>query len=247
MSVYRVKPKPGEEPHKWKVEKFAEIGGDETFVRHLTELTTVLNATLIFDEQREDVNNAIMAILIDGLMPAFAELEKIRASHGKPLPMMDRRELYHDFCRKLWKAYKDLTQRAALVAGFNIGFLFTSDKDFAKGLKEFQANYPDVRPELGKSLEEARSRWQNELAKFRNTFLEHQDSDPKQFAKFYHPEYVEWLFDEVWNTIVDLMAVLLESRLPYGTKLALPDLTKNPQWPNRFVFDVPAFRNMKDR
>jgi hypothetical protein len=165
MSVYRLKPKAGEEPHKWKVEKF--------------------------DEQREDVNNAIMAILIDGLMPAFAELGKIRASDGKPLPMMDRRELYHDFCRKLWKAYKDLTQRAALVAGFNIGFLFTSDKDFAKGLKEFQATYPDVRPELGKSLEEARGRWQNELAKFRNTFLEHQDSDPKQFAKFYHPKYVE--------------------------------------------------------
>ena len=245
MTVYRVAPKPGEEPYKWKVEKFAEIGWNETFVRHVTELCTVLNATLIFDKQREDVNNSIMTILTDGLMPAFAELEKIRAFEGKPLPVMDRREFYHDFCRKLWKAYKDLTQHAASAAGFNIGFLFTSDKEFAKGLKEFQRNHPDVRTELGKSLEEARDRWQNELAKFRNTFLEHQDSDSKQFAEFYQLKYIERLFEEVWNTIVDLLAVLLESRLPYGTKLALPDLKKNPKWPNRFVFDHPAFRNLK--
>jgi hypothetical protein len=245
MAVYRVEPKPGEEPNKWKVEKFAEIGWDNKFVRDICELCTILNATLIFDQQREDMNNAIMTILTDGLMPAFTELKKIRAFDGKPLPMMDRREFYHDFCRKLWKAYKDLTQRAANTAGFNVGFLFKSDKEFATGLKEFQADYPDVRPELGKSLQEVRDRWQNELAKFRNTFLEHQDSDPKQFAKFYQPSYIESLFEEVWNTIVDLLAVLLESRLPHGTKLALPNLEQNPKWPNRFVFDHPAFRDMK--
>jgi hypothetical protein len=235
----------GVEPNKWKVEKFADISWNETFVRHVTELGTVLNATLIFDKQREDVQSAIMTILTDGLLPAFAELEKIRAFDGKPLPVMNRREFYHDFCRKLWKAYKDLTQRAASATGFNIGFLFTSDKEFAKGLKEFQKNYPDVRPELGKSLEETRDRWQKELAKFRNTFLEHQDSDSKQFAKFYQLKYIERLFEEGWNSIVDLLAVLLESRLPHGTKLALPDLNKNPKWPNRFVFDNPAFRDMK--
>lgn len=243
MAVYRVEPKPGEEPYKWKVEKFAEIGWDETFVRHITELCTVLNATLIEGKQREEVNNAIMTILMDGLLPAFGELRKIRAFDGKQLPIMDRREFYHDFCRKLWKAYKDLTQRAATEMGFDIGFLFQEDKGFAKGLKKFQANYPNVRPELGRSLEEARRRWQNELRQFRNTFLEHQDADPKHFAKFYQLGYIESLFKEVWNTIVDLLAVLLESRLPHGTKLALPDLNKNPKWPNRFVFDHPAFRD----
>ena len=245
MSVYRVKLKPGEEPNKWKVEKFAEIGWNEKFVRDTCELRTILNATMIFDQQREDVNNAIMTILTDGLMPAFSELEKIRAFDGKPLPLMDRREFYHDFCRKLWKAYKDLTQRAATAAGFNIGFLFMSDKEFARGVAEFHANYPTVRPELGKSLEETRNQWQNDLAKFRNTFLEHQNTDSRQFVRFYQLAFIESLFEEVWNTIVDLMAVLLESRLPNGTKLALPNLEKNPNWPNRFVLDNPAFRDMK--
>lgn len=245
MSVFRVKSEPGKEPCDWKVEKFAEIGWSEKFVRDMTELSTVLNATMIFGQQREDVNDAIGTILMDGLMPAFRELEQIRAAEGKQLPILDRRELYHDFCRKIWKAYKDLTQRAAKEAGFNIGFLFRDDKDFKKGLEEFQQNHPDVRPELGKSLEEVRGRWQNELATFRNTFLEHQDSDPKLFAKFYDIKYVEVLFEEVWNTIVDLLAVLLEAKLPNHTKLALPDRNKMPNWPNRFVFHISGVKFVK--
>lgn len=86
-AAYRVQSKPGQEPNKWKVEKFAEIGWDEKFVRDMCELKTILDATLIFDQQREDANNAIMTILTDGLMPAFAELGKIRAFDGKSLPV----------------------------------------------------------------------------------------------------------------------------------------------------------------
>src|SRR5215831_8216436 len=138
MSVYRMESEPGKHPSKFKMEKFADIGWNETFVRHVTELTTIVDATSIFDKQREDTKHAIMAILMDGLLPAFAELEKIRAFDGKPIPLMDRREFYHDFYSKLWKAYKDLTQRAATVAGFKIGFIFQSDNEFRKGLGEFQ-------------------------------------------------------------------------------------------------------------
>ena len=77
MSVFRVQPKPGEEPHKWKVEKFAEIGWENKFVRHVTELITILGGTTIFDKQREDVNNAIMAILMDGLMTCSPEISPL--------------------------------------------------------------------------------------------------------------------------------------------------------------------------
>lgn len=245
MSVYRVKAEAGKEPRDWKVEKFAEIGWNEKFVRDMTELSTVLNATMIFGQQREDVNDAIGTILMDGLMPAFRELEQIRAAEGKQLPILDRRELYHDFCRKIWKAYKDLTQRAATEIGFNIGFLFIDPAGFKNGLKKFEEDYPSVRPELGKALEETRSRWQNELAKFRNTFLEHQDSDPKLFAKFYDTKYVEVLFEEVWNTIVELLAVLLEAKLPSHTKLAIPDPNQMPNWPNRFVFHLTGVKFVK--
>jgi hypothetical protein len=163
MSVYRVNPKPGEEPNKWTVEKFADINGDEKFIRHMHELSTIVDATMIFGQQREDIKNAVSSILLDGLMPAFAELEKIRASKVKSLPLMDVRELYHNFSGKLWKSYKGLTQDAAKTAGFEIGFLFEKKSEFKKGLLVFQTNYPTVRPELGKALEEVRKKWQNEL------------------------------------------------------------------------------------
>jgi len=97
MSVYRIVPKPGEEPHEWRSEKFEEINGDEMFIRHVTELHTIVDATLIVDQQRDDVKSAVTSILLNGLMPAFAELQNIRASHRRPLPLMNQRELYHDF------------------------------------------------------------------------------------------------------------------------------------------------------
>jgi len=245
MSVFRVKSEPGKEPRDWTVEKFATIDGDEKFIRDMCELKTVLHATMIFGKQREDADDAIGSILFDGLMPAFSELQKIRAGAGKDLPIMDRRELYHNFYGKLWKSYKELTQRAATVIGFNIGFLFSSNSDFKKGLKEFESAYPAVRPELGAGLANARKRWQNDLALFRNTLVEHPQGDPDRFGKYYDLQCAEFLFEEVWNSIVDLIAVLLESKLSGGTKLALPDPRTLPNWRNRFVFDVPALRNLK--
>jgi len=86
MAVYQVKTN-GEEPHKWKVETFANISGDETFVKHVGELHTEVDATLIEGQQRDDVKHAIMVILTDGLMPSFVELEQIRASVGKDMPI----------------------------------------------------------------------------------------------------------------------------------------------------------------
>jgi hypothetical protein len=243
MSVFRVKVGPGKEPCDWKVEKFADIDGEEMFIRHVNELTEILNATSISGKQRDDVRGKLISILIDGLLPAFKELKEIVAAKSKDIPILDRRELYHDFYRKLWKAYKDLTQRAALEMGFNIGFLYQKPSEFRKGLDEFRIQNPKVRAELGTALEEVRESWQNDLATFRNTYLEHQNSDASSYAKYYDPQYAAFLFDHVWNVIVDLLAVLLESKLFHDTKLARPDPIKTPNWRNRFIFDMPILGN----
>ena len=235
MSVYRIVPKPGEEPHKWKVETFANIDGNEIFIRHINELCEILGATSIRDQQREDAKYAILSVLFDGLMPAFAELQKIKTLEEKSLPLMDVRELYHGFYGKLWTAYKDLTQRAAAAIGFKIGFLFQDDKDFAKALPQLLTDHPGLRPELGKALEHARTSWQNEIGLFRNTVVVHPDADATNYAKFYETAFAEWMFTEVWNMIVDLLALLLETRLFHGQRLFLPDLEKYPKWPNRFM------------
>jgi hypothetical protein len=245
MAVYQVKNN-GLEPNKWPVVKFADIGGDEPFVKQILELATIVDAGLIEGNERENLKEAVVSILVDGLMPAFAELEKIRALAEKNIPLMNRWQMYEDLARRLWKTHKELMQKAAALAGFDLGFLFKDEKEFQKGLKALRQLHPTVRAGVEKFLEGTRDRWQNDLSQFRNTWVEHQTGDREKFKKFYDPQYAESLFHAVWETSVQILAVLLEVHLPHGTRLVEQHPNDpGPRWPNRFRYDHPAFRNMK--
>src|SRR5882762_676635 len=120
-------------PRDWKPVHFANVGTDEAFIREMLELITILEGSLILGEQREKAMGAILTIMNDGLIPAFMELRTIRAPETASLPIADRLQPYEDFARKLWKAYKDLTQRTAEIMGFDIGFLYQKDTKFEEG------------------------------------------------------------------------------------------------------------------
>jgi len=156
---------------------------------------------MIEGAQREDVKHALVSILIDGLMPAFLKLGEIRASVDQAMPLMNREQLYEDFARKSWKAYKELMQVALDLMGHKIGFLFKCEKEFREGLVDLRSRNPELRAGFEKFLEETRDEWQNDLSKFRNTWVEHQRGERKQFQKFYEPRNAELLFDTVWRTI----------------------------------------------
>jgi len=136
MSVYRAG-HDGLEPNQWKVEKVADVGTSEEFVKEMSDMLTIVDATNIYDPQRQEVKEAITSILIDGLMPAFLELREIRAAVNRNIPLMTRWQLHEDFARKLWKSYKDLTEKAARSMGFKVGFLFDNEKKFAMASKSF--------------------------------------------------------------------------------------------------------------
>jgi hypothetical protein len=226
-------------PKDWKVAKLADVGTDEAFVRENLELITILNGTLIFGKQRDEVRNAICTIQIDGLVPAFLELRGIREIQGKDLPVVDKFQLYEDFSRKLWKAYKDLTQRAAKVMGFDVGFIWQEDPKFGEGLKRFRVEWPALPTEFDNFLRETRTEWQNGLSKFRNGFLEHQEGNRIDFAKFYDAQFVERLFSDACGTIVDLLVILMSLRLPPRVHIVLhDDKIHGPGWPNRFRFFI---------
>jgi hypothetical protein len=226
-------------PKDWKVQKLADVGTGEPFVRQISELFDILGGTRIFDPQRKAVNDSIGAILIDGLIPTFLELRAIRESQGKDLPIVDRLQLHEDFARKLWKAYKDLTQRAATAMGFDIGFLFQKDTKFLEGLKAFQAEHPEAAPNLEQYLRDTRRLWQNDLAQFRNGFLEHQEGSRRDHEKFYELNYLESLFPAVVRTIVDVLVMLMSFRLPPLVRIVEhDDAIHGPGWPNRFRVSV---------
>src|SRR5216684_471882 len=130
--------------------------------------------------------------------------------------------------------------------GFKLDFLFDSDKKFEAGLKKFREDNPGLRDDFEDFLRGNRVGWQNELAKFRNNWVEHAHDDPGKFKHFYQPETAEILFDATWRTIADILPPLLELRLLDGTKLVEqhPD-DPGPKWGQRFRYQHPSFEGLK--
>jgi hypothetical protein len=69
------------------------------------------------------------------------------------MPLLNRKLLYEDFSRVLWHAYKDQFPKVARNLGFNIGFLFENNREFEKGILEFNNLHPSIiAPQLGDYL-----------------------------------------------------------------------------------------------
>ena len=136
----------GGEPNTWEVKLFADMGSGEPFIDCFSgEFLELLGASNIHAEKEEAVKDAIMDILVDGLMPAFVDLRRICGSVITHMPELDRRKLHEDFAKRLWHAYKDLFPKACELLGFKIdSFAFRNDKDFEKSVAEFQAKSPSL-------------------------------------------------------------------------------------------------------
>jgi hypothetical protein len=197
----------------------------------------LLGATMISEPKREEVKHAIMTISTEGFMPAFEHLKRIRVSKTQQMPVLNRLQLFEDFSRVLWHAYKDLLQKAATVSGTNIGFLFQTDANFAKGLAEFEKEHTWVPKAFGEFLRVGRKNWQNELSDFRNHFLEHRQEEPAKYKDFYQPENAEALFDTAWRTTVEILVILLAKHFPPSVGLAeIPSAERSGTPPRRFQF-----------
>lgn len=138
MAVYKMESN-GLPPNKWPVVKVADVDGTEEFIKQMMNLHRLVDAGSIYDPQRAAVKSALTSILMDGLMPAFLELQQIRASVGMDLPLMNREQPYEDLARKLWKSYSDLMQKASELMGFKLAFLFDNDKKFRSERRNFEA------------------------------------------------------------------------------------------------------------
>jgi hypothetical protein len=245
--MWKVKVETGKPPSQWKVVHFADIGAEEEFVQQLImEMAELIGGTTIPDPRREEVKHAIMTISTEGLFPAFEHVKRIRASVKAQMPVLNRKQLYEDFTRVLWHGYKDLMQRAAVLMGAKIGFLFDTAAKFEKGLAEFREANPAVPPGFGDHLRTQRTNWQNDLADFRNLFLEHRQEEPEKFRIFYQPDSAEALFDSVWRTTADILVMLLAMHLPPGVGLVeIPVAERTAQNPRRFRWVIGSLQQAR--
>ncbi|MGA2725333.1 MAG: hypothetical protein ABSG79_23350 [Bryobacteraceae bacterium] len=239
MGIYTIKDTGGE-PNTWKVTHFANISGSEEFLIQLVvEMPELVDASVIYEPERQRLKEAIAAIPVDGLMPAFEDLKRIRASVNQEIPELNRRQLYETFTVALWRSYKDLMQRAAKLLEPEIGFLFQEDSKFEAGLITWGKKRPVIAQAVAPYLRKQRTTWQNELGAFRN-YLEHRnDADPARFESRYAPTHAEMVFGAVWRTIADILAMLVSLHLPPGTTLLeIPPEQRHPAMPRRFCFEV---------
>lgn len=237
-NVWGIKAEQDKEPNEWKVTHFAGFGTSEEFVETFTgEILELVDASLIFGAEREAIKNAIMILVTEGLMPAFEHLRKIRLSIANPVPEMNRRQLYEDFARVLWHAYKDLFPKAVLLLGFDIGFLFQKQADFEKGLAKFVSSHPSLILDVPELLRRQRTNWQQALSSFRNDFLEHRKADIADFADFYQPKTAEMLFGHAWRTMAELFPPFIEAHFaPTCSIMEIPMNERDPKRLRRWRF-----------
>jgi len=226
----------GKEPSQWETVQFTDGGASEEFVEFFTgELVELLEASAVYGNEREAVKDAINTTLVEGLMRSFEHLRRIRQSVSVRIPELRRLQLYEDFARELWHAYKDLMPKVALLLGFDIGFQFQKDAAFEKGLAEFNGKYPSLILDIPGVLKRQRVNWQQGLSEFRNDFLEHRKQDISVFERYYRPETAEVLFDHAWRTMADLLPVFVEARFPPMWSLReIPLAERDPKRPRRF-------------
>jgi hypothetical protein len=227
------------EPVSWKLKHFANISGSEEFLAQLMmEMPELVDASRIYEPERQKLKEAIAEICTEGLMPAFEHLKSIRASKAQDLPELNRKQLYETFTIVLWRAYKDLMQTAAKMMEPEFGFLFLPDAKFESGLARWIVKRPR-HAGMAVYFRERRAEWQIDLGNFRN-YLEHRDEmDPAIYARHYEPAHAEIIFNSVWRTIADIVAMLVSMHLPSSTMLVeIPTPERDPVRPRRFRYVV---------
>ena len=219
----------GKEPNEWPREVFSEVGTNDEFVRQLAdEFMELMGATSIFDPERQEVKDALMVLLIEGLLPAYVRLREIRGSTGRQIPVLNRRQQFEGLAGELWRAYKALMPKATKLLGYDLGFLFQKPPDFKKGIIAFRAAHPSRTNVLDHLLAQ-KVNWQDGLKAFRN-FVEHRGASPDKFAEYYKPEMAEFLIDAVWRTFANILPVFIASH--FNGPLTIEEIPLAEQDPN---------------
>lgn len=223
-----------------RIELFSDVGTGEPFIARIgLGLIEILNATHF--KQRKKINDAILDIIFEGLLPAFISLREIRELEAKKekaaIATLNRN--YYDLYNRLWAAYKDRMQKVVRLLGFDLGFLFQKENQFSRGCKNFLKKHPNINPAFTKMLRDERKSWQNILSTIRNNYLEHKGLETKRVERFFTIDNAEILFQNCWQAIEDIIVVLLRTGMPLhiGIDIAeIPEEERAPSCPKRFRF-----------
>jgi hypothetical protein len=234
--LVRIQMDPGKPPSTWPQEYYADVDGTEPFIYRIgIGVLKLLDASLIEEPKRAEVKHAIVQLLMEGFIPAFDQLSKIKAL-VRP-PEMNRRQAYEHFMGTLWQGYKNFLPKATREMGFDIGFLFQEAAKFEKGITRFRATHPTVPKDFDGFLRLQKDGWQKTLSDVRNNYREHRKLDWDDVKEFYCVEQAEKFFESAWTAAEDILACLIYNKFPpqFGIR-EIPLADRNPKYPDRFEF-----------
>jgi hypothetical protein len=224
----------GMEPYKWPQQHYSDIGTDDDFVRELTlDFKELLHGTQVFGSQRTKAEIAMVTLLVEGLLPAYTHLLSIETSSAQDA-LLKRLQRVEDYISALWRAYRTLFPKLTKILGFEISFLFQDDADFLKGVATFEKDHPNVIG-IQAFFKTQRDGWQNELANFRNNFIEHRNIPRAQFDVYYEGRKARETFELVWQVIEETLIVFLASYVRNAVGVArVPKADQNKSHPRCF-------------
>ena len=225
----------GKEPNEWPKEVFSDVGTNDEFVRQFAdEFMELMGATSIVNPRLQEVKDAFIEVLVEGLIPAYLNLRQIRVARGLRIPVIERRQQFENLSGALWRAYKTLMPKATILLGFDLGYLFVKPANYKAGEIAFRIAHPH-HTHIADFLQSQKKSWQHGLKEFRNEFIEHRNVGREQFADFYKPETAEFLFETVWVTMAHIFPVFIAAHFNGPMTIEeIPLAKRDPNHRSRF-------------
>lgn len=240
------------DPLNHKIEKISNFGTSEPWVARMTFSLLDLAEHLPYSKtQIDEVKKWLFEISkeLNAAFEALLEVEKLEKQKGSAL--YSKNAQYQNLYSALWRAYKDRFQKTCEHIGYDIGFLFEDDKKFERKSLEFIKNNSEIPDRFRKMLKIDRKIWQNGLSDFRNLYIEHKEIGEGIEKIFYRPDSARNIFDNVWQSIEDSVAILIGAKLkdPFAI-IEIPEKDRDSACPERFRIgltkeDFEGFKNAK--
>ena len=188
---------------------------------------------------REEEATGLIFALAEDLGQAFIELRRIRQPDSTMATELAKSKAYRDLYGHLWTAYKSRFQKLIGILGYDVGFIFDTDKKFEKGAANFLALHPDIDASLVDRVRTDRDGWQKALVDYRND-SEHNTTAPLFNGHPMHDQHsAEVIFSNVWHGIEDIfIACMVEEFGKQLTIFEIPKADRDPKCPKKYVVGV---------
>lgn len=184
----------------------ASWGPDDPHIPKPHSLAKEITIHLDLDEATKDKVDFLADRLMDKIESALMYYQLIMADDFNERNISQKRTLYEGLYANLWSFYKGRVQNYLKGMGWNMAFLFCSDKNFSKESQKFLDDHPENGAVI-QLVREQRESWQNVFGHSRDV-AEHNGDYRDGTSSYETREDARRLFTLVCWTAETLIACL---------------------------------------